>query len=248
MYNGAGDNVILPGLPDLGATANVVIRLSQTIPNFQHHIIYFDNFYTCVPLLVYLRSRGIYSLGTIRANRIPFSKLPTDDDVKKEERGYSTEYSGQAHGVDVNVVLWKDNRNVRLASTYVGVDPFISSNQNQQPNKVARYDRKKKTYVSVDCPQIIKEYNRHMGGVDLMDGLMGRYHIKAKSRDIMMRLFYHFIDMALTNAYILNNRIRAEKSNDSSVEDVPEAIQLPDFRSMVAEGLVSWNRHTKKVI
>lgn len=68
IYNGAGDNVILPDTPDLGATSNIVIRLSQTIPNFVHHILYFDNFYTSLPLLVYLRARGIYSLGTVRGN------------------------------------------------------------------------------------------------------------------------------------------------------------------------------------
>lgn len=68
IYNGAGDNVVLRGAPDLGATSNVVVRLSQTIPNFVHHILYFDNFYTSLPLLVYLRARGIYSLGTVRGN------------------------------------------------------------------------------------------------------------------------------------------------------------------------------------
>lgn len=210
VYNGAGDNIVLPGLPDFGATSNVVVRLSQTIPDFMHHIVYFDNFYTSVQLLVYLRSRGIFSLGTIKANRIPNSKLPTDEDVRNEKRGYSSEYTTQAHGVEISVVLWKDNKNVRLASTYVGVEPFRRTEGVTAPNTIPRYDRKKKVYENVDCPQIIKEYNRHMGGVDLMDGLMGRYHIEAKSRDVMMRLFYHFIDMAVTNAYILNNRIRRE--------------------------------------
>lgn len=68
VYNGAGDNVILPDTPDLGATSNIVIRLSQTIPDFVHHILYFDNLYTSMPLLVYLRARGIYSLGTVRGD------------------------------------------------------------------------------------------------------------------------------------------------------------------------------------
>lgn len=68
IYNGAGDNVVLPNTPDLGATSNIVIRLSQTIPDFVHHILFFDNFYTSLPLLVYLRARGIYSLGTVRGN------------------------------------------------------------------------------------------------------------------------------------------------------------------------------------
>lgn len=66
IYTGAGDNTILPDTPDLGASSNIVVRLSQTVPNFVHHIIYFDNLYTSIPLLVYLRSRGIFSLGTIR--------------------------------------------------------------------------------------------------------------------------------------------------------------------------------------
>lgn len=72
IYNGAGDNIILPDTPDLGATSNVVVRLSQTISNFVHHILYFDNFYTSLPLLVYLRARGIYSLGTVRGTYFIF--------------------------------------------------------------------------------------------------------------------------------------------------------------------------------
>lgn len=138
IYNGAGDNVVLPGCPDLGCTSNVVVRLSQTIQDFKHHIIYFDNFYTSIPLLVYLRARGIYSLGTIRANRVPNCKLPIDKDVNDKERGYCTEYVGSAYGVDISTVLWKDNKCVRLASTYVGIKPFLRANPNSQPAKAGK--------------------------------------------------------------------------------------------------------------
>ena len=68
----------------------------------------------------------------------------------------------------------------------------------------------------MECPQIIREYNSHMGGVDTMDGLLGRYHIRAKSMDPMIRLFYHFVDMAATNSYILYRHVHAEKFNDFS--------------------------------
>lgn len=156
IYNGAGDNAILPGMPDLGATANVVVRLAQTIPEYMHHILYFDNFYTSIPLLVYLRSKGIYSLGTMRANRIPNCELPLDDAIKNKPRGYSTEFVANARGVQVNTVLWKDNRSVRLASTYVGIEPFLRANPYVQPTKVRRYDRKLKQFVEVDAPQIIR--------------------------------------------------------------------------------------------
>lgn len=242
IYNGAGDNIVLPECPDLGSSANVVVRLSQTVNNFVNHIIYFDNFYTSLPLLVYLRARGIFSLGTVRVNRIQNCKLPSDNVIKKENRGFSTEFSGSCYGVDLTTVLWKDNKTVRLASTYVGVEPFIKQNPNVQVAKARRYDRKKKQHIEVDCPQIIREYNNHMGGVDLMDGLMGRYHVKAKTRDAMTRIFYHFVDMAATNAYILYRRMRQERlndSNDTSVEDEP-LLQLPEFREQIAAGLVKY--------
>ncbi|XP_050337616.1 piggyBac transposable element-derived protein 3-like isoform X1 [Bactrocera neohumeralis] len=247
VYNGAGDNVILPGQPDLGATSNVVVRLSQTIPNFRNHILYFDNFYTSLPLLVLLRARGIFSLGTLRIPLIPNCKLPNEKDIRDELRDYSCEYMKRAYGVDITTVLWKDNKLVRLASTYyVGVQPFQRSNTdaNKQPSKAARYDRKAKKYLEIDCPQIIKAYNNHMGGVDLMDALMGRYHIRAKSNDAITRLFYHFIDMAITNAYLPHKRIYAKKVTDSSHESAKHErfFQLPRFREAVAASLITYQK------
>lgn len=196
-----GDNVVIDGLSDLGATANVVVRLSQTIPDFHHHILYFDNFYTSMPLMVYLRARGIYSLGTVRSNRIPNCKLPADKDIADEER----------------------------------------ANPNQQTAKTPHYDRKQKQFIEMDClSTIIREYNSHMGGVDLMDGLMGRYHIRAKTRDPMTRLFYHFIDMAATNSYVLYHRILAEQRNDSNNVNEEKPLELPAFREEIAAGLVAY--------
>lgn len=242
VYNGAGDNKILDGCPDLGSSANVVVRLSQTIPDFSHYIIYFDNFYTSIPLLVYLRARRIYCLGTIRVNRVPNCMLPTDSTTKNEPRGFSSEFVGTAYGVSISTVLWKDSKSVRLASTYVGVEPFDRSDPSQQQSKAARFDRKQKKYIEIDCPEIIKEYNSHMGGVDLMDGLMGRYHLRAKTRDAATRIFYHFIDMAATNAYILYRRVHAERLKDSgdiSAENV-KLLPLPEFRESIAAGLIKY--------
>lgn len=67
---------------------------------------------------------------------------------------------------------------MRLASIYVGIEPFSRANPNQRIAIVSRYDRKKKEHEKVDCPQIYREYNNEMGRVHLMDGLMGRYHIR----------------------------------------------------------------------
>lgn len=148
--------------------------------------------------------------------------------------------------MDVSAVIWKDNKCVRLLSTYVGVEPFASMNVAAgQPAKAARYNRKDRNYVQTDCPQLIREYNRHMGGVDLMDGLVGRYKIGAKTKDIMNRLFYHFIDIAVVNAYILQKRIYSEQCNDSSVDSATveewKPLELALFRRTLADSLMTYN-------
>ncbi|XP_067616603.1 piggyBac transposable element-derived protein 1-like [Eurosta solidaginis] len=157
IYSGSSNHdIILPGTPDIGATGNVVIRLSQTVPNFVNHILYFDNFYTSLPLLVYLRARGIYSLGTVRANRIPKCKLPTDksEELKKAPRGYSTEFVATAYGADISNVSLLFNKiqslenllretqaqvhnNNQRSSTYQLVEPAHSSTHNIVTNLLA---------------------------------------------------------------------------------------------------------------
>uniref|UniRef100_A0A0K8UMZ4 PiggyBac transposable element-derived protein 3 n=1 Tax=Bactrocera latifrons TaxID=174628 RepID=A0A0K8UMZ4_BACLA len=215
----------------MGATGNVVVRLTQTVPNFKNHIVYFDNFYTSLALLVYLRSRGIYALGTVHANRLPNCKLSKDIDVKNKERGYAEEFVGTAFGVDITSVLWKDTKYVRLVSTYAGVKPFCTSTDTCQPPKVTRFDRKEKEYVDIDCPTIVKEYNRHMGGVDLMDDLIGRYHIRLKPKKWTLRLFHHMLDIAVVNAYIIYHRIHDVDLTHR------HRIKLPDFRVEIADVL-----------
>jgi len=233
VYSGAGDNIVPENAPNLGASSNVVIRLSAKVPNNLNHIVYFDNFYTSLGLLAYLRSRGIYSLGTVRPNRVPNIKVSTDSELSKEKvaRGYSEEYVGNAFGIDISNVLWQDNKPIRLLSTYVGVLPFLSHLPfNHPPQKSKRWDRKTKTDVEIDCPYIIKEYNRHMGGVDLMDGLLGRYHIRMKTKKWINRIFYHLLDVTMANAYILYQRLHKTDTRQQNTD-------LPNFRAEVAESL-----------
>lgn len=226
VFGGAGDNVVQAGNPDLGASSNVVIRLPQIVPEFKNHILYFDNYYTALPLLVYLRSRGIYSLGTIRSNRIPNCKLPTDKELKIQPRGYSTEYCGSALNVDISLTVWKDNKVVRLASTYAGVKPF----KNENSQTVSRFVRSEKKYIDIDCPNVINEYNMHMGGVDHMVGMIGRYKIPWKTNKYTNRIFTHLLDVAMVNAYILYHKINKPDPKDTQY-------QLPSFRAQVAHVL-----------
>lgn len=168
------------GEPDLGATGNVVVRLSRHIPKNARYKLYFDNYYTSPKIMVHLAEQGILSLGTVRRNRVKDCKLPTEQELKKAERGTTAESVARIDGIDVTAVVWKDNKAVTLLSTFVGSEPKQS---------VQRYDRRLKTKIDVECPNIVLQYNQHMGGVDMLDGLMGRYKITMHSRKWYFRLF-----------------------------------------------------------
>lgn len=145
--------------------------------------LYFDNYYSTLPLVSYLASRGIYSLGTIRRNRIPNCKLPSEQQMKKESRGTSHEYMASVNRTDLTTVIWKDNKLVTLVSSFAGQMPFC---------EVERFDKKQNKKIKVPCPNVVKEYNRHMGGVDFLDSLIGRYKILLRSKKMVHENFLPF--------------------------------------------------------
>ncbi|XP_044730485.1 piggyBac transposable element-derived protein 3-like [Chrysoperla carnea] len=225
LYAGGGNKntASLPGEPDLGESGNTVIRLARMVPRHVNHIIYFDNFYTSLPLLTYLAKEGIYSLGTVRVNRVRNSKLPDKRTIMKKNvaRGFYEENVANVDGTEVSAVVWKDNKPVNLLSTYVGAEPATT---------VSRFDKRRKERVEIPCPKIIREYNTHMGGVDLLDSFIGRYHITMKSRKWTMRLFYHFLDLCVINSWVMYKKVHNQLGTS-------KLLNLAQFRLDVAETL-----------
>lgn len=204
----------------LGASANVVTRLTRVVTQNVNHKIFFDRFYTTVPLVVELAKNGIYSLGTIQRNRVPNCKLPTESELKKKERGFSSEFFATVENTDVCLLTWKDNKPVNLLSTFVSCKPMNTCN---------RFDKAQKKNITLQCPNAIKQYNKHMGGVDLVDSFIGRYRIKMKSKKWYMRIFYHLLDVTIINSWLLYKRVLENKKE--------KPVNLYDFRVELAETL-----------
>lgn len=179
--------------------------------------------------MAYLRKRGILTLGTMRRNRIPNCQLPTD--IK--ERGNMVEYMTNCQGIDITTVCWKDTKLVTMASTFVGskLPKQPNSNEILEPPPIERWNKNEKRVQKFPCPQAVIEYNRYMGGVDLMDSSFGRYHIAVKTRKWTTRLAYHLLDMAMINAWILYKRAKKEK------EEGGKTMKLHEFICEVADVL-----------
>lgn len=157
--------------------------------------------------------------------------------MNKYERGTSLEYTSSIMGVDISSLSWKDNKIVNLVSTYVGLKPCYDPDAPDSGEAIGtakRFDKKEKRIIEIPCPQIIKEYNKHMGGVDLMDSFLGRHKIIMKSRKWTNRVFYHLLDVVMVNAWILYNRANKDK---------PEFRHLKqsEFRREIADVLCNLN-------
>ena len=130
------------------------MRLCSNLPNNLNFKVYFDNFFTSIPLIRELRKDGILSLGTIRQNRtLGASKvLRSDKDLKKDGRGSSdwrTDVSS-----NVTVLKWCDSNVVHLANGFI---------QPGNSDKVKRWSKSESKYLEIECPLMVLEYNRFMG-------------------------------------------------------------------------------------
>lgn len=73
-------------------------------------------------------------------------------------------------------------------------------------DKVKRFCKASREHVDVLCPQIVKHYNRHMGGVDLADTLIALYQTSIKSHRWYLNIFSQILDMCINNGWLLCRR------------------------------------------
>ena len=181
-------------LPDVGISGNIVLRLTKILARHINHKVYYDNWFSSVSLLVELEKMGIQSLGTVRPNRLPGCNFSSDKAMKQQGRGALEEKIANVEDIRVLAIKWYDNKPVHLLSSFAGAYPTSA---------VRRWDKKEKKNVEVQCPSAVMIYNKFMGGVDLMDSLIALYRINIRSKKWYHRIFFHFLDMAVVNSWLL---------------------------------------------
>jgi len=198
LYSGKQDNTLTEGETDCGASSNVVTRLARNIPDGANYKLYFDNYFNSPDLQLSLAKRKILSLGTVRTNRLPGSQLPTEVQLKKMGRGAHVKKVTQVGSVEMSVTQWFDNRPVTFLSTLVGARPV---------GTVRRWSKSDNAMIQVFCPKVVGTYNKHMGGVDLLDSLIGLDQCRTRSRKWYRRIFFRLCDLTVVNAWLLYKRV-----------------------------------------
>lgn len=96
MYDGKGP----PVTQSCGfQSGDFVVKLCETLPKQQEFTVYFDNWFTCFELQILLKSWGIWSVGTIRSNRLRDCELKSEKEMKKAGRGSIDSCVDKRHGI-----------------------------------------------------------------------------------------------------------------------------------------------------
>ncbi|KAL6459813.1 hypothetical protein MHYP_G00114560 [Metynnis hypsauchen] len=96
------------GMPDLGASSNIVLRVASIIPQGQNFKLYHDNWFTSTGLEIEMAKKKIYCLGTVRANRLKGCSLKSDKDLKTIGRRAFDERVATFEGEQLTACKWQD--------------------------------------------------------------------------------------------------------------------------------------------
>ncbi len=206
----AGANPSVPNHPK-GLAYGVVMNLLETLLH-KGHVLYTDNFYSSPDLFADLLSGGTLASGTVRLNRHNFPP-----DLKEKVRMHRGEFKF-AYYNEMTAARWYDNRDVYCLSTRFS-DSLTTVRR--------RVDNETK---DVTCPDIISDYNKHMGGVDLADQAMCYYSMGRKTMKWWRRVFWRMHDQAITNAFVI---CKANSSSDAKV------VRQKNFRKCLVKALTA---------
>ena len=94
--------------------------------------------------------------------------------------------------VNITTVSWKDNNVVNTIFTFTS---------KQAIQLVKRYCHHEKRRVNIEQPNIIKQYNMSMRGIDRMDQNISAYMINLRTKKWWRPLFRFVVDVTVNNAH-----------------------------------------------
>lgn len=202
---------------EFGLGESVIVQLTRDLCGLTCEV-YFDNFFNSPLIQHNLLTDNIKSCGTVRANRKHLPKnIPTDKSMKRGDI-----YTASSGGI--SFIKWMDNKAVHMLTNFISPVPTANVTRRQSGSA----DR-----LVVKCPDVIKRYNKYMGGVDLMDQKKVYYEVDRKSKiKYYLRLFFDILDIALNNSYVVYTKLHEEGRVEGP------ALSTLEFRQLIARSLI----------
>lgn len=212
----------------LGISGDIVISLVENVPTHQQFKVATDNWFSSLSLALALKERGILFVGTVRQDRIGGCCLKSEVELKKNGRGSYDWRVEKEH--NLSLVRWIDRKSINFLSSYASIEPLSTCK---------RYSAAERKFIDIQRPNIVEEYNKYMGGVDLIDMLVELYRTDIKSRKWYIRIVLWCISISVTNSWLLYRRHCNQRKCKPSYT-------LLQFQSHIAFALTESGKITQK--
>ena len=139
---------------DIDGLGGAVVASSTDQVKEKNHKIFFNNFYSSIPLMEYLQGKKILACGTMNSTRKDFPPMSDDKILKRGD------FNFKCTAIAVSLYKWKDRRIVHFVSNY-------------HEAKITNVTGKEKDgrEKQICYSQVVKNYNQYMGGVHKHDML-----------------------------------------------------------------------------
>ena len=120
------------------------------------------------------------------------------------------------------LVRYKDKKEIYFLSLIHGI-------------KIETVPKRGREETAASKLSLVNDYNKFMGGVDRNDALIGNYSSVRKTLKRTVKVVFHFIEVALLNAYILNEKFGVKKMRFLAfkleiIESIITKNQLPELQ------------------
>ena len=213
-----------------GLGYDVVMRLMAPYHNLGYHL-FVDNFYSSLILFRDLFANGILATGTIldRRRSFPAALKNTKEWAKGKERGSMR----WVRDPPCLVLQWVDNKVVSMITTVGNANDHV---------QVSRKQKNAGTWTNIHVrqPQIFQTYNLKMNAVDRSDQILSTFNIQRKCLQWWKTLFFHLIDIAVVNSYILFLEHQAKNPDDLKR---PRGYNQCDFRDEIVRQICNFDEY-----
>ncbi len=205
-----------------GLGYDVVMKLVNPYLGQGYHV-FFDNFFTSPKLVQDLFLKKTPSTGTCRVKRegFPMSMRHVKVWAKKLPRG-TMRWIRES---DLLILQWIDNKPVSLVTSIDSANDRVVAKRRTKKRGVYQE-------LEVDQPYAVHRYNQYMNGVDRSDQMLASHNVIRKCRRWWKVLFFHLIDIAVVNGFILFQQHRSCEPDNPALQR-RSTYTIVDFREEV---------------
>ena len=168
----------------LGKSGAVVPKLMSDVFG-KGYKLFVDNWYTSEKLFRYLEENGTAACGTARGTRLHLPKSFKKEPLQK-----------------VQYRFLRDENMLEVPFYFLSTIHSIVKVASGKSDKDGR---------SVKMLRLISDYNKHMGGVDKNNAMVGNYMGVRRSYKWTTKAFFHFIEEAVFNSFIFYKKCDGKK-------------------------------------